>query len=89
MNELGSSVKLEWAKDHSNLFDEHKEDNKFLFIYMDGSLSYNNGTHKTGYRVAAYWNGKEIAGVNGAMGEFVEVYDTEMKALKLASTMRR
>ena len=60
VNGPGTSAKLEWAEDHSKLFDEHKEDEDFLFIYMDGSLSYKEGTCKTGYRVTTYWNGEEI-----------------------------
>src|SRR5258708_16033257 len=58
-----------------------------MFIYTDGSLSYNNGTCRTGYRVVAYRNGKEITSVKGLMGEHVEVYDTEMKALEVAAEL--
>jgi len=87
VNEPGASVKLDWAEDHVNLFDEHKEDNDFIFIYTDGSLSYNKGTHKTGYGAVAYWKGAEIEMDNGVMGEFIEVYDAEMKALETVSNM--
>ena len=86
-NKPGTSVKLEWANDHSKLFDKHKDDNEFLFIYTDGSLSYDKGTRKTGYRAIAYLNGTEINMVNRAMGEFIEVYDAEMKVLEVASDM--
>src|SRR5260370_8993662 len=87
VNEPGKSVKLDWAEDHVNLFDEHKEDKDFIFIYTDGSLSYNKGTQKTGYGAVAYWKGAEIEMDNGVMGEFIEVYDVEMKALETASNM--
>src|SRR5260370_16944162 len=87
INEPGTSVKLEWAEDHSNLFDKHRDDNEFIFIYTDGSLSYDKGTHKTGYRAVAYWKGNEIKSANRAMGEFVEVYDAEMKVLEVASNL--
>ncbi len=50
-NVPGKSVKLEWAEDHTNLYNENKEDNDFLFIYTDGSLSFDEGIHRTGYRV--------------------------------------
>src|SRR5260221_12554530 len=58
-----------------------------LFIYMDGSLSYDNGTHKTGYRVVAYRKATEISSEKGPLSEFVEAYNTEMKALEAASYM--
>jgi len=87
LNELGTSAKLDWAEDHANLFDEHKEDNEFLFIYTDSSLSYKKGTCKMGYGVMAYWYSEEINMENGALGKFIEVYDVEMKALKVASSM--
>ncbi len=81
-NKVGTSVKLEWAEDHTNLYNEYKGESDIMFIYTDGSLSYNNGTCRTGYGVVAYRNGKEITSVKGPMGEHVEAYDTEMKALE-------
>ena len=54
-------------------------------MYTDGSLSYNKGTCKTGYGVAAFRKGVEVTTENRAMGEHVEVYDVEMKGLKIAS----
>ena len=52
---------------------------------MDSSLLHTNGTCKTGYGVVAYRGNEEIAIANGALGEGVEVYDTEMKALEKAA----
>ncbi len=83
-NRAGTSVKTEWAEDHANLYDEYKGDSEVMFIYTDGSLSYNNGIHRTGYSIVAYRNGMEIASVKGSMGEHVEVYDTKMRALEVA-----
>ena len=84
-NKLGKSVKLDWAEDHTNLFDKNKDNNELLFVYTDGSLSYDKGTCKTGYGVAAFRKGIEITTENSAMGEHVEVYDAEMKGLEIAS----
>src|SRR5260370_7105668 len=82
-NRAGTSVKTEWAEDHANLYNEYKGDSEVMFVYTDGSLSYNNGTHRTGYGIVVYRNGMEIASVKGSMGEHVEEYDTNMTALKL------
>src|SRR5258708_3965264 len=87
VNKPGTSAKLEWAEDHTNLYDKNKHDNDFLFVYTDSSLSYDKGTHKTGYGVVAYRNDKVLATENGTLREYVEAYDAEMKALKVASTM--
>ena len=87
MNKPGTSAKLEWAEDHTNLYDKNKHDNDFLFVYTDSSLSYDKGTHKTGYGVVAYRNDKVLATENGTLREYVEAYDAEMKALEVASTM--
>ena len=86
-NRAGTSVKMEWAEDHANLYNEYKGDSKVMFVYTDGSLSYNNGTHRTGYGIIAYRNGMEIASVKGSMGEHVEVYDTEMRALEAVAEL--
>ena len=86
-NKPGTSVKLEWAEDHTNLYDEYKNDNDFMFVYTDGSLSYYNRARRTGFGVAIYRNNTEITSKKGPMGEFVEAYDTEMKALEVASKM--
>ena len=86
-NKAGTSVKSEWAEDHASLYDEYKENDEVMFIYTDGSLSFNNGTRTTGYGVVAYRNGMEIASVNGPMGEHVEAYDTEMRALEAAAEL--
>src|SRR5258708_3403502 len=86
-NKPGTSVKLEWAEDHASLYDEYKRDNDFMFVYTDGSLSYYNGVRRTGYGVAIYRNDTEIASEKGPMGEHVEAYDTEMKALEVASRL--
>src|SRR5258706_14583925 len=51
-NKPGTSVKLEWAEDHASLYDEYKSDNNYMFVYTDGSLSYYNGVHRTGYGIA-------------------------------------
>ncbi len=83
-NKEGTSVKLEWAEDHSNLYDEYKDNSEYMFIYTDGSLSYDKGTHRTGYGVVAYRNGMEITSEKGPLGEYIESYDTEMKALEAA-----
>src|SRR5258705_766610 len=56
-----------------------------LFIYMDGSVSYDNGTQKTGYGVVAYRKATEISSEKGPLGEFVEAYDMEIKALEAAA----
>src|SRR5258708_36289626 len=64
-NKADTSVKSEWAEDHANLYDEYKRESDVMFIYTDRSLSYNNSTCRTGYRVIAYRNGKEIASVKG------------------------
>jgi len=82
-NKPGTSVKLEWAEDHAKLYDEYKRDNDFMFIYTDGSLSYHNRACRTGYGIAIYRNNTEIMSEKGPMGEYVEAYNTEMKALKL------
>ncbi len=54
VNNPGMSIKEEWAEDHANLYDEYKNDNDFMFIYTDGSLSYYKGVHRTGYGMAIY-----------------------------------
>ncbi len=86
-NRAGTSVKTEWAEDHANLYNEYKGDSEVMFVYTDGSLSYNNGTHRTGYGIVVYRNGMEIASVKGSMGEHVEVYDTKMRALEAAAEL--
>src|SRR6266436_1435519 len=86
-NKPGTSVKLEWAEDHASLYDEYKRDNDFMFVYTDGSLSYYNGVRRTGYGIAIYRNDTEIAYEKGPMGEHIEAYDTEMKALEVALKM--
>ena len=86
-NKVGTSVKSEWAEDHASLYDEYKGDNEVMFIYTDGSLSFNNGIHRTGYGAIAYRNGMEIASVKGPMGKHVEAYDTEMRALEVAAEL--
>ncbi len=86
-NKADTSVKSEWAEDHANLYDEYKRESDVMFIYTDRSLSYNNSTCRTGYRVIAYRNGKEIASVKGSMGEHIEVYNTEMKALEAVAEL--
>ncbi len=78
---------MEWAEDHANLYDEYKDDNDFMFIYTDGSLSCDKGTCRTGYGVVAYRNDMEIASEKGPTGEYIEAYNTEMKALKMAAKM--
>ncbi len=52
-NKEGTSVKLEWAEDHTSLYDEYKDDSEYMFIYTDGSLSYDKGSCRTGYGVVA------------------------------------
>src|SRR5260221_7690388 len=86
-NKEGTSLKLEWAEDHANLYDEYKDDSDFMFIYTDGSLSYDMGTRRTGYGVVAYRNGMVIASEKGPLGEHIEAYNTEMKALEAAAKM--
>src|SRR5258708_14980823 len=86
-NKAGTSVKSEWAEDHTSLYDEYKGDDEVMFIYTDGSLSFNNGICRTGYGVVAYRNGMEIASVKGPMGKHVEAYDTEMRALKVVAEL--
>ncbi len=86
-NKEGMSVKLEWAEDHTSLYDEYKDDSEYMFIYTDSSLSYDKGSHRTGYGVVAYRNGMEIASEQGPLGEYIEAYDTEMKALEVAAKM--
>ena len=78
---------MEWVEDHANLYDEYKDDSNFMFIYTDRSLSINKGIHRTGYGVVAYRNDMEIASENGPLGEHIEAYDTEMKALEMAMKM--
>ncbi len=58
-----------------------------MFIYTDGSLSCDKGTRRTGYGVVAYRNDMEIASEKGPLGEYIEAYDTEMKALEMAAKM--
>ncbi len=86
-NKAGTSVKSEWAEDHTSLYDEYKGDDEVMFIYTDGSLSFNNGIHRTGYGAIAYRNGMEIASVKGPMGEHVEAYDTKMRALEVVAEL--
>src|SRR5258708_14693330 len=81
------SVKLEWAEDHTSLYDEYKDDSKYMFIYTDGSLSYDKGSCRTGYRVVAYRNGMEIASEQGPLGAYIEAYKHKMKALEVAVKM--
>ncbi len=73
------SVKLEWAEDHTSLYDEYKDNSEYMFI------SYDKGSHRTGYGVIAYRNGMEIASEQGPLGEYIEAYDTKMKALEVAA----
>src|SRR5258708_38548 len=84
---IWGNLPKDWAEDHTNLFNEHKDNEESVFIYTDGSLSYKNGTQKTGYGVTMFRKGEEITTENGAMGKFIEVYDIEMKALEVASKM--
>src|SRR5258708_2792532 len=86
-NAPGKSVKLEWAEDHANLYNENKEDNDFLFVYTDSSLSFDKGICRTGYGVAVYREAIEIASENRPLGEFTGAYNLEMKALEAASIM--
>ncbi len=86
-NVPGKSVKLEWAEDHANLYDENKEDNDLLFVYTDGSLSFDEWICRTGYGVAIYREATEIASENRPLSKFAEAYNAEMKALEAALIM--
>ena len=84
-NKPGTSLKLEWADNHVEFYEEHKYNEDYVFIYTDGSLLHPSGTRMTGYGVVAYRGNEEIVIANGALGEGVEVYDVEMKALEKAA----
>src|SRR5260370_4751904 len=87
INELGTSVKLDWAEDHVNLVDENYKNNDVLFVYTDSSLSYDKGTCKTGYRVTVFRSGREISRVKEALSKYTEVYNAEMKGHEVASRL--
>ena len=55
--------------------------------HVGKSLFHARGTCKTGYSIVAYRGDEEIAIANRALGEGVEAYDTEMKALEKAAKM--
>ena len=84
-NKPGTLAKLEWAENHAEFYEEYKYNEDYAFIYTDGSLSQFRGTRITGYGVVAYRGNEEIAIANGALGEGIEAYDAEMKALEKAA----
>src|SRR5258708_15052864 len=74
-NREGTSLKVEWAEDHANLYDEYQDDNDFMFIYTDGSLSCDKGICRSGYGDVAYRNDMETASEKGALGRYMQSYD--------------
>ena len=65
-------------------YNNHKYNEDYVFIYTDSSLLHTNGTWKAGYGVVAYRGNEEITIANRALGEGIEAYNAEMKALEKA-----
>jgi ribonuclease HI len=77
----GESPKTAWAKAHKETVERLQQDDKDLLVYTDGSSKVVEGVRQTGVGVTAYWKGRTIFTARGAMGPYVESYDTEMEAL--------
>ncbi len=60
-----------------------------LFVYSDGSLSVKDGKRHPGFRVVRYSQGRKVFKSKGALGEYSEVFDTEMVGLHTAATEAR
>ena len=68
---------------------EIEEDDQYLIIYLDGSLTNNNGRRRSGYGVVGYIQGREVFRQGVALGEHAKVYNTKMAGLWAAAEETR
>ena len=88
-NISGKSVKEKWADAHLELITEEEDNQDILFVYSDGSLSERKGRRQTDFGVVGYIQGRIVFKRKEALGEHLEVFDTEMAGLHAATIKAR
>ena len=81
----GVSIKEQWRDNHINFITEFEDNDNFIFVYSDGSLTEQGGRRRTGYGLVGYNKGEIVFKRNGALGEHAEVYDAEMMGIRTAA----
>lgn len=77
----GESQKEKWAERHKAQSRRLERKEGVMRIYTDGSLSFERGIRKTGFGLVAYRQGEQVVSACSAMGERMEIYNSEMEGL--------
>ena len=80
-NTPGQSSKEEWTNNHIEFTTEIEDDDWYLIIYSDSSLTDKSSRRRTRYGIVGYSQGHEVFRQGEALGEHAKVYDTKMAGL--------
>jgi hypothetical protein len=83
--EARKSRKKEWVLEHKKEAKKLSNNESCFLMYTDGSLSFDHGSCKTGFRYAAFHCSNVLLHGKGGTGPHVEVYDAKMEGLAQAA----
>ena len=89
INTPGQSSKEEWTNKHIEFMTEIEDDDHYLIVYSDSSLTNNDGRRRSRYGVVGYAQGHEVFRQGKALGEHTKVYNTKMAGLWAAAEETR
>src|SRR5258708_16799316 len=88
-NTPGQSSKEEWTNKHIEFMTEIEDNDHYLIVYSDGSLTNNDSRRRSGYGVVGYAQGHKVFRQRKALGEHAEVNNTERQGLWAAAEETR